>query len=69
MFKIYTLNNEIKLSMINDIENLMNIFSKILSEIILENNYDDLSKKLNRDIDRNNEIKKKMKKLKKIKDF
>ena len=63
LFKIYTLNNEIKLSMINDIENLMNIFSKILSEIILENNYGDLSKKLNRDIDRNNEIKKKDEKI------
>jgi hypothetical protein len=63
LFKIYTLNNEIKLSMINDIENLIGIFSQILTEFNLKKNVVNLSKKLNGENSNKSEIRKKDEKI------
>ena len=68
LIKIYfvkydTFNKEFKFSVINDIENLIGIFSQILSEFYLKKNIVNLSKKLNGENDNKSEIRKKDEKI------
>ena len=68
LIKIYlvkydTFNKEIKYSVINDIENLMDIFFQIISEFNLKKNAVNISKKLNGENDNKSDIRKKDEKI------
>jgi hypothetical protein len=65
--KYDTFNNEIKCSLIDDIENLIGIFSQVLSEFKLKKNFVNLSQKLNGENENKSEIRKKDEKINKDK--